>query len=588
MISWKKVFLKALVFSFLPFFIFSQNILDLKKIQPDWVCVLGGNVLCQPERTSAGYICTGEGKNVYCFTDEGKILWSKSFSQKIKNFISAGPEDFITVISKNSNLNLLNQSGSVVWTADCGFEVIQSPLWGWDGRIFVRGKEKISCFSLNGVCRWTVTVKNQNTSLPLKSLNDGSLIAFTETTKDGKSTACRLTPFGEVMEQIVFAGKVHSVTESKEGLILTFSDGGFGLYAANSKGESFSRWAVSASSLGLTFPTVCACNSSSQQAVFFSGTPVKAFSVNLKNADIKSVYEIPVTSAEQISYAENTAQGLTVRTKENAWCFSENGTVLWNVKMSPQKKVPYVFSTDSGYFVLCTNNWVIEAYRVKQGVKGAFSSSFKRCELKQYKSHYEKNIVTSSAILGPAITDKSYREIKESFTKGNFPGKEKLWLALLNAELENMYFQWKETSWDFTAEKPFFKQNIVYNQTILDLVSSSGLSFGTKYTASLMKEISDPELLLFAVQCAGKMKFDPEGDLLNALDFVLKNKASASSTVLLEAIANSTYEICSFMGKPSFIKKGQDMLTYMLYPQFSFKTQENARLILSKIIEKGL
>jgi hypothetical protein len=156
--------------------LFSQSEINLNLLKPDKVAVLGGNVLSKPIETSYGYAVISEGKLISAFNHDGTILWQRSFSSKLNPYISTGLSDMIYVVSKNNNINLLNPGGMILWTSKCGFDIIENPLPGKDGRVFLRGKENIACYGLNGICRWNINIEKQDTSIPLTELNDGSFL----------------------------------------------------------------------------------------------------------------------------------------------------------------------------------------------------------------------------------------------------------------------------------------------------------------------------------------------------------------------------------------------------------------------------
>src|SRR5574344_2619656 len=111
---------------------------DLKRIDPNWIAVLGGNVLCEPVRTSYGFAVVGEGKMVSAFTPSGTVLWQRSFAKAIKPYLTVGLSDMLYVVSGTSVLTMLNPSGAVIWSTDVGFSVQNEPLAGRDGRILDR------------------------------------------------------------------------------------------------------------------------------------------------------------------------------------------------------------------------------------------------------------------------------------------------------------------------------------------------------------------------------------------------------------------------------------------------------------------
>ena len=85
-------------------------------------------------------------------------------------------------------------------------------------------------------------------------------------------------------------------------------------------------------------------------------------------------------------------------------------------------------------------------------------------------------------------------------------------------------------------------------------------------------------LLAAAADCA----YDPDGSLLDSLDSALF-KIPAGNDFLLSALCDAVYSICRFMGRPAFYLHGKDILTKLMYPQYSNKIHEYARNTLINI-----
>ena len=141
-----KKLLSALIYLFLLFPAFSQKSFASQEINledklPDSVAVLGGTVLCQPVKTSYGYVAVGESRQIYAFTPHGKLLWQRRFHSNMKPFVSVAAEDMLYIVSKDSKISMMNSSGCVLWTSRAGFNVVEAPLPGLDGRVYVRGSK---------------------------------------------------------------------------------------------------------------------------------------------------------------------------------------------------------------------------------------------------------------------------------------------------------------------------------------------------------------------------------------------------------------------------------------------------------------
>lgn len=595
----------------------SLNQINLAKINPDKIIVLGGNVLCQPKSSSFAWIVPGDGKILYAFTEEGSVLWQKSFRSKLNPYISVGLCDMIYLVTKDSCLNMLNPGGTLIWSVNCNFNILEDPLPGKDGRVFIRGKNNLECYGINGVLRWKLKTENQNTKLPLVELNDGSLLVFLEKLIDGKSLARRCSPFGQISEEIVFSSEVLSVKSTSEGVLMSFADGSLGMCSTKKSGETYSKWVLSSQNL----KTDSIKTSSKSKSIIkfaqnvpyknvefvISSNPAKINLINILDGTLIASFSTSLPDTVSLRYVGFSNDGLVLCDKKNAFCYSFNLKssdknssknldknpqikLVWSASFNQQKNWSYIFPTSKGYLTFCTNNWVIEAYRVKQniGQKSSSSANQKNYKVPQRYQNFYSNQNSFTSNLSQSISPNLAEKMHKSFISGNFGETEQEWLNLLYQELNKLYADFQTTNSDFTVEKPYFKKNISYAQKILQLNYESGICTETQKLSNLLRKTNDSSILLCLINCAKTQALDPNGEVLASLEYVLKNKISTKDSSLILAIADASFEICRFMGRPAFFDKGQEILTFMLYPQFDEKVHTKARETLNKIIELKL
>lgn len=607
----------------------NQNInqINLAKLNPDKIMVLGGNVLCQPKSSSFAWIVPGEGKILYAFTEEGSILWQKSFKSKLNPYISVGLCDVIYLVTKDSVLNMLNPGGTLIWSVNCNFNILEDPLPGKDGRVFVRGKNNLECYGINGVLRWKLKTENQNTKLPLVELNDGSLLVFQEKLIEGKSVARRLSPFGQISEEIIFSSEVLAVKSTSEGVLLSFADGSLGMCSTKKTGETYSKWVLSSES----FKSDSTKTSSKSKSIIkfaqnvpykniefvISSNPAKINLINISSGTLIKSFSTSLPDTVSLRYVGFSNDGLVLCDKKNAFCYSfdlktssdvsnksssktssqnqqinQNPQIklVWSANFNQQKNWSYIYPTSKGYLTFCTNNWVIEAYRVKQniGQKTSSSSQNQKYKVPERYQNFYTNQSSFTSNLSKSIPQNLSQKMHKAFIYGDFGQDEQEWLNLLYQELNKLYADFQTTNSDFTVEKPYFRKNISYAQEILQLNYESGICTETQKLSNLLRKTQDSSILLCLINCAKTQGLDPNGEVLSALDYVLRNKISTKDSSLIVAIADATLEICKFMGRPSFFDKGQAILTFMLYPQFDEKVHAKARETLNKIIELKL
>lgn len=568
----------------------SSEKIDLSHVTPSWATVTAGNILCQPVRNSFGFVAIEEGKMICAFNQEGTVLWERGLPARPKPLISVGPSDMLFVISRDGDLNMLNPGGLLLWTAKTGFTVTEEALPGRDGRIYVRGASDIACYGIKGVRRWKITVANQNTSLPITELNEGSLLVFlNKMTKDGKSLAVTISPFGQISEEFAFAGKVVQAAQCTDGTLVAFSDGSAGVCSENKDGP-FSRWASDGCDLSLSSPTKIVTNGfSSHTAALLTGNPMELVFIDTRTGSEFSSVQTTY-SPNSLVYAGKVGQGLVLSDGKSAACYKlssdDEDSLSWSLSFDSRKKWTYMFPTDGGFIGLCTRNWVIEGYRVKQVLSAQNYSSFVPKKNRPYTTFYESTDLVSSNITGPALNSSLIEEMYKSFSLGDFYLEESNWVPLLNNEMNAMNLEWMQDAVNGEVDQPYFRTHLDYTESILKLTAACGTAAYQPYYASLMRRVTDPAMLVKIVRNAGQVAYDPQEEMLLCMEIIAKkNSGKNGSEAVLKAVCDATFEICKFMGRPAFFAKGKETLAMLLSPQYNIQIRNYARKTLEKFIE---
>ena len=105
-----------------------------------------------------------------------------------------------------------------------------------------------------------------------------------------------------------------------------------------------------------------------------------------------------------------------------------------------------------------------------------------------------------------------------------------------------------------------------------------------RYTADLINLETDTSLLIALFASVKKCGYDPDSEIMNAIEVKMKN-TSPNQTLLLKEMCSSIYEICRFMGRPALNKKGRALLSTLFLPQYSEEIKNEARSAFMKIID---
>lgn len=555
----------------------------LSETKPSWITVLGGGIVSAPVRSTGGYIAPVEGKMLYAFSEEGQVVWQHGIPQ-MPSMMAAGTGGLLCCVSRSSRLSLVNPSGLQLWYKDVGFTITDAPYTGHDGRIFVRGGTNLACYGLKGVRRWKISVQDQNTSLPLVELNDGTLFVFLNKTENGKTIAHTVSPFGTVGEEIVFSGQVCSAATCDDGVLLAFADGSIGLCAAGKNGV-YSKWIVGSKDSGISGRSdILPGAFSADRAAFASGQRV--IIVDTATGSTLTSFTSGVNAAS-LSFKGMTAQGLVLADTSRAECYDKDGNPIWRAIFGSSKGWNYLFPTDAGYLVFCDSNWTIESYRIRQG--SAQQSNYQETRSRPYTELYARTGAVSSPLMGRAISPEVCDEMRTAFARGDFGASERGWISLLDNEMNAINEAWTvKSSVAHTEENNYFRTHVDYTVQVLELSASLGTGLYQGTIAALIRSTKDKNLLTQLIKDAGILAYDPDGLMLSAIESVLVRSDAAGNDKLFIAACDATYEICRFMGRPTFFEHGMDMLARLLYPQYGKNVQDYAKATLQKIIKSKL
>lgn len=555
--------------------------IDLGQASYSWLSVKSGKSLCRPVRTSYGWLDLTDGKMASAIGESGKVVWQKGLPYSPLPLISAAPGDFSYVALRNKKICLLNHSGLVLWQRAVDFEPIWPVLPGRDGRAFVFGKTEAACLGINGILKWKQKIEALSQSLAPVQANDGSVLVFLEALVDGKTAALRCGPFGDLLERIVFSGKVVGAAAMQDGALLAFDDGSLGLCAVDQKNEAQSKWLIKGAALGgkILFE---AYDSPDQIAVASSsGAGTKVAVVDSKKAEAPLVFDVP--EIKSLEYFSCSKDGFFVASDGFAAIHSSDGKRVRGVKFPPKTKKcdwDYVLYGNSGCVIFSCKNWTAVGYKV---FKPAASSAKKPLPDKNYKAFYQGQSQDFARIRSAAGLAR-----KEALQAGNYGLKEKLYL------FDN---DWIVDDWiKKTLSKKSFGGSSALEQDDLFAFSLSehtaaigmlGLFGGGEQSKALAKvlSISSDESVLFpALKAVQDCGYDPSGALIDAIELLIKN-ARPQQEALLKELCAALYSVCRFMGRPTINNKGMKILSTLQLPQYPKATKEEARKVYEKLAE---
>ncbi len=556
--------------------------IDLEKTPHEWLSVISGRALIEPVRTSYGWAAVTDGRMITAFSESGTVLWQKSIPSAPERFISSSKNDFLAATLKNKHLALLNPSGVVLWTAETGLQAVAAPLFGRDGRIFVFASDSAACFGANGIRKWSAKIPAMNRELPPVELNDGSVVIFAETMENGKTVGTRISPFGEMLERIVFADQIRGAFSVPDGALLSFADGTLGLCAVDKASRSVSsKWVIK--NLALSAGTIFE-NLGSQvlvAAVSPSSSGTKIHIVNTSAARTIRSFDIP--EIKSANYVEYTASGIFVANSTSGALYSIAGKKIRAVrfpKNSGRDAYDFVLFGQNGIAVLVSKSWKITGWKI---VKGG-TADFVQSQRAGYETFYSETPNDFSRMHdAPTISRKN------AILSGDYASQEKNFWKDAQFLMEEYFTQ--RTSLNSTSTRALEETPAEFSlDEQIAAISMLG-AFGTRDAANCLARVlsleNDETVLRCALKSVQEFGYDPDLLIIDAIEQLIK-KSNPKQEKFIAECCESLYSVCRFMGRPALYKKGRAIISNLFLPQYSQSTKKSARKVYEKLAEINL
>ena len=570
--------------------------ITLKKENAKFSTVLNGKAIARPEETSYGFCVLTDAKTLTAISNSGKILWEKKVHGNPEDFLTVLQDDFIIYVSDKKNLSFVNPSGKLLWRKTLPFNICKKPFSGRDGRIFARGNKNLSCVSINGILKWNITTPEQSEIAP-EELNDGTLLVFLKETENGLSKALRVSPFGEIIAAFTFSGKVSNAFSCKDGVILSFEGGGFGLCSVEDN-STLTKWVTSAKNSIF----VNTENHKAQTFIPVSKTKTVIAIPLLKNQTRFIIFEnktgkiTSIFDSDQIEIQNKTFSGKTetdgsffVSDLKNAVIFNEFGKILYSVSLPQNKKSwNYILCSSSNTLLLSEPSWLFLGWKTIQTSSKQKNKTFKT----KYSGDYSDFYATDTSIFKTESSKIDRRYADEGRTEllkqGNYGVLEEKWTSIiLSAYKAYSDFSMQKTSSRTRSEPSVFETDTKGTEILLNQLALLGTDLFSKEISRLLSSQKNPSHLIYLVRAVKLFGYDPDSKILNSLEKVLQETSSINSTLLCE-ICDAVYEICVFMGRPALYSHGKEMISTLLYPKYDSKVREKARKTLIKIADSGI
>lgn len=552
--------------------------IDLRSSEPSWTEVIKGSLIGKPEATSYGFVALDDGRSLSAFNADGSVRWYRALSGKVRPFLAVLPGDFIVTVSGKNTLSLTNREGKNLWEVRAPFQIESAPKAGRDARIFVAGKSALACYSIKGVCKWEVKTDAQK-KCSIEEFPDGSIAVLLSKTKNGCSTALRISPFGEIIEELVFSGIVSSWNSCTDGISVFFENGAACLCAPQNGNKVQTIWTVESAkgeAGGFFLPY------SDAHIALVSGTAngTHVRFLETKTGNVKTEYDIANIHALDIRHKGEFIRGFVLADSANAVFCTERQGVLWHALL-PENDWHTVFYTAAGYLVFAKKNWEVNAYRAVQNLSG---ETLKMRTLGNYDAFLDDEGFLEDIFLTEEKLSDGLRsdERKSALQKGFYGTGEKRWLSELSAACK-LYLEVLQTrNSGARAKRSFLLEDTKGTNAMLGQLAYFGTAGFQRTIAELLKAETNRERILMLVKTAGELAYDPDMLMTSAIEKISFNLSNKNES-LIDEIFDTLYEICAFMGKTELYTKARKILMNFFSVPYNASIRQKAFNAANKI-----
>lgn len=580
--DFRKLLLFILLFSFITL---AEAQTQLNSMNTTWTQVLGGKFLSKPVTTPYGFIGATDGRSIASISNNGVILWEENLSVNSRSIINTVSEDFtLAVTNDNKKITLFNPSGVPLWSKVLDNEIIDKAYEGRDGRFFLRGKNVLFCYGINGICKWQIKTEDQS-NIGIQELNDGSLIIFLKELNDGKTRALRITPFGKTLEDITFAGEIISACTSKDGIFLTFSDGSAGLFTLDLKeNKAVNKFVLNKDQYQSSTLNFFISKKTLQNGMFVTlqGNGIKILYIESQSG--KTLWEktLGEINIKDIKEAVLTNQGFFICDSKTAYYLGNSGTINWHALLPENKnrnKWKNLVFTENNTLVVFKDNWSMDAYIVSQSI----GTQIKDTDFDYYKNYLSVDSSVYSNIFqydfDPEITSFDRYKMLEA---GYYGDKEISFTSDILSACQAYMKNSSESNFGTRENLTVFQTNTTQLQSLLNQLPLYGTRYTSNLTAKLLLKEKNNSILNSLLSGITKCGYDPDGEILKALEN-LASKTSTKNITTQMNICDAVYAVCRFMGRPAYNKSGKIILKNFMSISRDSKVRIKARETMENI-----
>ena len=527
---------------------------------PLWRRALGGPVAGFPSAQAGTVMVVSEGGSLRSFVSDGSALWIYQGRGNLDPFVSRSREG-TSYISQKGIFKAINRTGRELWNRDLGEDLIAPALIGWDGRLFVFSRGKVSAFTASGCPLWSKKIAKSPVLRPRLDIQGGILTAL-------EGQLLRIDPYGDFFSRPLGSFPRAAVSlqfqsnaaglegpASQKASLDFFEDGRFLVFYKNgtlelmdSRGKTLGQsGGGSVPLVSLPSPPIDAVARDNKIAVLLRDGKVLLLSdYGAKILWDKESHIVPgelgdagdITGEEWAFFFDE--RGIYFLTRSGAAAFSPDGRRLWHIELQGAASVP-AFS-EEGILYSGGQNWIFYAYKLEDRVLPLKQSLYGPAPEGVYGLGTFMPSRTETNFLDDQLIDRELRRIAQTMEKGQVGSQEPSFAAYLMGVAGSLL------RWSRPDSRPAAR--ISHRIEAAKLLAY----IGSRETAPFLTELflQDPEPLVkaAAAEALGRIGVDPDGLAMGAFTNAVFPPLFIEDEQVLEAIAAATGALCRFSGPP--------------------------------------
>ncbi|MDR3161642.1 MAG: HEAT repeat domain-containing protein [Spirochaetaceae bacterium] len=510
---------------------------------PLWKTALGGAVIGFPSVQAETVAVVCDGGNLKTFSRQGTFLWDYFARARVTSHITRSREGTSYICTVNGIFIVVNRAGRELWRLDLGAPLAFPVLTGWDGRIFIPGEGRISCYTAAGYPLWGRDL-GASIALGPRADKQGGLLMVLE-----NGEILRIGPFGEVRSRqldripaAILPQGLGKEGEAGDSILVFYKDG---------EAEQL-RWGdVGREAPGIRrFPPL-------------PGTPLAAAGMDglaaltLKDGRVilisgadgsllwtgESHIALRGTGGEEAEMLFDE-RGIYVLSRSGASAFSRDGRRLWLLRLEGIAAVP-AFG-DDGLLFAGGEDWILYGYQVEERAKPGKRSLYGSAPEGSYGMENPPPSPWAEYLfsLDEGAVAAQLDRIEGAVRLGRIGEEEGAFTAYL-MEIAGIF---RRRPWISPVRPPIhFRQR----GRACRLLGYIGSRETIPFLAELFRRDPESQVKAAAAEAIGRIGVDPEGAALRAFSAVLRSgDPAAKEDQVLIAIAAATGALCRFSGPP--------------------------------------